>query len=100
VAAIAIEPLRAAVRPGRRVLDVRRHHEWDAGHLAEATHLPLAELPERAGELDREADWVVTCASGYRASIAASVLERAGFPRLTLGAGGMDAWQRDGLPVA
>ena len=99
LASMREEPIRTAVRPGRRVLDVRRQHEWDDGHIAGATHIPLSELATRAGELERSADWVVTCASGYRSGIAASVLERAGFAHLTLAAGGMDAWLRDGLPV-
>ena len=63
-------------------------------------YVPLAQLPAEAARLDPDADWVVVCASGYRSMIATSVLERAGFARVTSGAGGMDAWQRDGMPVA
>jgi rhodanese-related sulfurtransferase len=40
------------------------------------------------------------CASGYRSGIACSVLERAGFRRLTNATGGMDAWRRAGLPLS
>ena len=101
---LGLEPVTEALRPGRRVLDVRRGPEWDAVHLEGATHVPLARLPEllreRAGELDPKADWVVVCASGYRSGIACSVLERAGFERLTSAVGGMDAWKRAGLPVS
>jgi hydroxyacylglutathione hydrolase len=100
IASTGDEPVARAVRPGRRVLDVRRRPEWDSGHIEGATHVPLAQLPGRTGELDRAADWVVVCASGYRSGIATSVLERAGFPRVTNAAGGMDAWRRDGLPIA
>ncbi len=99
VASTSQEPVERAVRPGRRVLDVRRAREWESFHLKGATHLPLAKLPERLGELDRDADWVVLCASGYRSSIAASVLERAGFPRVTNAVGGMDAYRKAGLSV-
>jgi glyoxylase-like metal-dependent hydrolase (beta-lactamase superfamily II)/rhodanese-related sulfurtransferase len=83
----------------RRVLDVRRGHEWTDGHIAGATHIPLSELPARAGELDRGASWAVICASGYRSAIAASVLERAGITRVSNVVGGMDAWRGSGLPV-
>lgn len=100
LARIAIEPVTDAIRAGRRVLDVRRGPEWDSFHLEGATHIPLAQLPARAPELDPAADWVVVCASGYRSAIACSVLERAGFEHLTSGAGGMDAWRREGRPVA
>jgi rhodanese-related sulfurtransferase len=96
----AAEPVTTAIRPGRRVLDVRRAPEWNASHLEGARHIPLAQLPARATELDRGAEWVVVCASGYRSSIALSVLERAGFSRLVNAAGGMDAWRRAGMAVA
>lgn len=99
-AAIAQESADRAVRPGRRVLDVRRAREWDAGHVEGATHIPLAQLADRVGELDRDAEWAVICATGYRSSIAASVLERAGFRSITNAMGGMSAWSLAGNPVA
>jgi len=88
-----------AERPGRRVLDVRRPPEWRAFHMEGATHIPLAQLAARAGELDRGSEWMVVCASGYRSSIAASVLERAGFEKVVNGRGGVDAWKKAGRPV-
>lgn len=93
------EPIGDAVRAGRRVLDVRRAPEWEASHLEGAVHVPLHQLPQRVAELDKNADWVVVCASGYRSTIAASVLERAGFTHVTNATGGMDAWMRDGGAV-
>ena len=73
--------------------------EWNDFHLKGATHIPLAQLPERLDQLDRGAAWVVVCASGYRSSIAGSVLQRAGFTRVADGFGGMDAWRAAGLPL-
>jgi hydroxyacylglutathione hydrolase len=99
VATLALEPIERALRPGRRVLDVRREREWESGHLAGATHVPLARLPASLAELDRDAEWVVVCASGYRSSIAASLLERAGFRRVANATGGMDAWRNSGRAV-
>ena len=58
--------------------------------------MPLARLPAEAARLDRDAEWVVVCASGYRSMIATSVLERAGFASVTSGEGGMDAWRGAG----
>jgi len=89
----------ALAAPGKRVLDVRRSREWEDGHPAGAVHIPLAELPRRARELDPAAEWTVICASGYRSSIAASVLERAGFARVGHVVGGMAAYQVAGLPI-
>jgi glyoxylase-like metal-dependent hydrolase (beta-lactamase superfamily II)/rhodanese-related sulfurtransferase len=64
-------------RPGVVALDVRRRDEWDSGHLDGALHLPLHELGENIREIPRGKVWV-HCAAGFRAGIAASLLERAG----------------------
>ena len=57
------------------VLDVRRDDEWDAGHLEGAVHIPLQDLDARLDEVPDGEVWV-HCGSGYRASIAASLLDR------------------------
>jgi glyoxylase-like metal-dependent hydrolase (beta-lactamase superfamily II)/rhodanese-related sulfurtransferase len=63
--------------PDRQILDVRRADEYSAGHLSGAVNIPVHELLERAGELDGAEIWV-HCASGYRASVAASLLAKTG----------------------
>ncbi|HKQ57813.1 MAG TPA: rhodanese-like domain-containing protein [Candidatus Eisenbacteria bacterium] len=99
VTSLAEMPAAAVAKGARRVLDVRRSGEWTEGHIAGATHIPLSELAGRAGELDRGAEWAVVCASGYRSSIAASVLQRAGISRVVNAVGGMDAYRSAGRPV-
>ncbi len=71
----------AAVRHHRpvTVLDVRRDLEWAGGHLAGAAHIPLQDLPGRIGEVPAGEVWV-HCRSGYRAVVAASLLQAAGHP--------------------
>src|SRR5580704_942934 len=64
-------------RAGLVVLDVRRPDEWQAGHLARAVHIPFWEVERRAGEVPAGEVWV-HCASGFRAAIGASLLDRAG----------------------
>jgi hydroxyacylglutathione hydrolase len=59
------------------VLDVRRQLEWDAGHVADAVHIPFSDLPRRAHEIPAGEVWV-HCHSGYRAMVAASVLAAGG----------------------
>ncbi len=66
-----------AAEPGAQVLDVRRHDERRDGGLEGSAHIPLDELVERLDEVPAGPVWV-HCASGYRASIAASILDRAG----------------------
>ncbi|WP_093590675.1 MBL fold metallo-hydrolase [Lentzea waywayandensis] len=63
--------------PADVVLDVRLIGEWRQGHLDGVVHIPLPELPERVADLPDGVVWV-HCQSGYRASIAASVLAAAG----------------------
>lgn len=60
------------------VLDVRRHDEWRHGHIDDAVHIPLDELEDRIDEVHAGVPVWVHCASGFRASIAASLLDRAG----------------------
>ncbi len=60
-----------------QVLDVRRDSEWEDGHIDGAQHIPLHALPSRLDEVPAGPVWV-HCAGGFRASIAASVLDAAG----------------------
>jgi rhodanese-related sulfurtransferase len=87
------------VPDGVRVLDVRRDGEWRDGHLAGAVHAPLHRLPEQVASLDRNTEWLLVCAGGYRSIIGASILERAGFTRLRAASDGTDAWRRAGRPM-
>ena len=59
------------------VLDVRRDDEWAEGRIDGAVHIPLHDLERRLDEVPNGEVWV-HCSSGYRASIAASLLDRAG----------------------
>ena len=57
------------------VLDTRQTGEYSDGHIAGAVNIPLHELPHRLDEIPAGEVWV-HCASGYRSSIAASLLDR------------------------
>ena len=69
----------AAAAGAVQILDVRRHDERRDGGIPGSVHIPLDELANRLEELPTDEVWV-HCASGYRASIAASILDRANHP--------------------
>ena len=77
------------------VLDVRTPAEWQQRHLDGSTNIPLSRLPERLADVPRNRPVVAMCAGGYRSSIAASLLQRAGYTRISELTGGMAA-----VPVA
>ncbi len=77
------------------VLDVREPDEWAAGHIDGATHIPLGDLPSRAGELDPQARTLVVCHVGGRSLRAAAWLQERGHDVVNLD-GGMEAWEAAG----
>jgi hydroxyacylglutathione hydrolase len=81
------------------LIDVRRPAEWGVGHIAQAIHHALHHLKDSSEMLNKSARTAVVCAGGYRSSIASSILERAGFSRISNVVGGMSAWTNAGLPV-
>jgi glyoxylase-like metal-dependent hydrolase (beta-lactamase superfamily II)/rhodanese-related sulfurtransferase len=90
------EALTAGTVDPARLLDVRQQGEWDAGHLTGSRHAFVGDLAE-AGEVPGlglgtaaggDPLWVI-CASGHRASVAASMLDREGVPVRLVARGGV-----------
>ena len=83
------------------VLDVREPDEFKIGHVLNSKLIPLGKLRERVGELERfrEKPIVVVCRSGNRSATACAMLGREGFAQVYNLAGGMNAWQKTGLPL-
>lgn len=77
--------------PDYQILDVRQPSEWDQGHLPNAKYMFLPELPERMNELDPSRPVIAYCGTGYRASIAASLLKGGGF-NVSSVPGSFEAW--------
>lgn len=92
--------LLAEKRDQVQVIDVRRQGEWEDGHIEGALLKPLNQLVRMMDELDAQLPVAVHCKSGYRSSIATSLLRRAGFHLVMNVIGGFDAWKAAGLPVA
>ena len=81
------------------VLDVRTDQEWESGRIKDAHHIHGGLLQERIDEVPKDRPVAVVCGSGYRASIAASFLQRAGYDDVANVLGGMSAWNAAELPV-
>jgi rhodanese-related sulfurtransferase len=83
---------------GAQLVDVRTEHEWEAGRIAGATHLPLAELAERAAEIDPDRPVVLYCRGGNRSTMAAQALRDAGYRAVKLEEG-IVGWAEAELPL-
>ncbi len=95
---VSREEARKLVDKGAQLLDVRADHEWDAGHIAGATHLQLPELPNRIGEIDKDRPVVVYCRGGNRSSMATAALAEAGYDAVKLSEG-IVGWSGEDLPL-
>ncbi|WP_367916325.1 rhodanese-like domain-containing protein [Leadbetterella sp. DM7] len=83
--------------PGINILDVRKQNEFQSEHIANAENMPLDYINEHFGELDREKEYYIHCAGGYRSMIFASILKSRGFEKVTDIRGGFKAIRESGL---
>ncbi len=81
-----------------QILDVRSPDEWEKGHIPGAKHIFLPEVPQKSGELTKKKPVAVYCDSGYRASIAASILQNEDFNVHNV-PGSWQAWLNAKYPV-
>jgi hydroxyacylglutathione hydrolase len=97
----SVHDLHRQLKSGQKVtvLDVRTEGEWNAGHIEGAIHIHGGKLQERFAEVPRDKPVAVVCGSGYRASIAASFLQREKYDDVSNVIGGMSAWKAASLPV-
>ncbi len=95
---VSREEAQKLIDGGAQLIDVRAEHEWEAGRIAGATHLPLAELAERTGELDKERPVVLYCRGGNRSSMAAAALAEAGYDAVKMSEG-IVGWGEAELPL-
>jgi rhodanese-related sulfurtransferase len=95
---VSRDEARKLMEDGAQVIDVRVEHEWEVGRIAGATHLPLAELAECAGEIDRERPVILYCRGGSRSTMATAALAEAGYDAAKL-TEGITGWAEEGLPL-
>jgi len=95
------EAVRLLNRENAVALDVRPASEFEHGHIINARHIPLAELKQRIGELDKlkGKPILVYCAAGTLSAQAVTDLRRAGFEHVARLKGGIAAWRAENLPL-
>ena len=76
------------------LLDVREGWELGVASVPDVVHIPMGEVADRLGELDRTREVVVLCRSGRRSLQVANFLQQNGFQAVNL-AGGILAWSRE-----
>ena len=76
------------------LIDVREPYELDLAQIEGAKLIPLGEVEERLGEIERGRDIVVFCHAGVRSARAVQLLQRAGFTDIYNLEGGIDAWSQ------
>ncbi|MHB1140534.1 MAG: rhodanese-like domain-containing protein [Sulfuricaulis sp.] len=83
------------------VVDVCEPKEFSAGHVPNAINLPLSSLKDQLRNLEKHKNKpiIVSCRSGNRSLKAAVILRKHGFATVYNLAGGLQAWERDNLPL-
>jgi hydroxyacylglutathione hydrolase len=100
---MTVDELARSVSPGGPdaplVIDVRQAGEFASGHVPGSRHLTAGSLQDHLADLPRDRPIAVICASGYRSSVAASLLTAAGFSDVSWVADGLPAWKARGHAV-
>jgi hydroxyacylglutathione hydrolase len=81
------------------IIDVRKPGEWNAGHLKEASFVPLADFPSNLNDLDKNQSYIVHCGGGYRSMTAISIMKKHGFKNLINVYGGFGAMKNAGHEI-
>jgi len=84
------------------VLDLRPKASFEAGHIADARNVPVAELAGSADTLKKWRDKTVItyCDSGVSGAAAARTLAKLGFTKVFNLDGGLNGWAKDNMPLA
>ena len=91
---VTVEQMKAKMDRGEDffLLDVREPNEYQICRIEGAKLIPLGELGQRTGELDRDRETIVHCKMGGRSAKAVSLLQERGFTRVSNLKGGILAW--------
>lgn len=98
---ITVQDLKARLDAERapQVIDVRKDDEWQEGHIAGAIHIVGNDILTGLADHARSEPLALICGSGYRSSVAASLLKQEGFIQISNVIGGMGAWNNLDYPI-
>lgn len=82
-------------------VDIREEHEVAVGHIQGSVAIPLKALPASLGKLEkyRKKPVVVICSAGQRSAAGCRILSKAGFEDVCQLEGGIQGWEKAGLPL-
>lgn len=96
---VSLQDLESAIAAGAHVIDVRESFEFEAGHVPNAHHIPLNEVPDSLDRIPKEEQVWLVCKSGGRSMRACDYLEAQGYDVVSV-AGGTDGWVASGRTVS
>ena len=86
-------------RGGIQLVDVREPWEYEEAHIPGCRFIPMGQVLERLGEIDRETPAVIYCRSGSRSGKVVALLRERGYDKTVNLAGGILAWTNAQLPI-
>ncbi|MCG8386273.1 MAG: MBL fold metallo-hydrolase [Cytophagales bacterium] len=98
ITSVPAEKFAQAYDPSLNILDVRKPSEYDSEHIKTAENFPLDFINDTMEKLDRDKEYFIHCAGGYRSMIFASILKGRGFQKLVDVAGGFKALSETSVP--
>lgn len=99
VTSVSAEEFAGKINSGITILDVRKPGEYNNQHIKNVPNQPLDFINEWNGSIDKNKEYYIHCAGGYRSMIAASILKARGFDRLIDVAGGFSAISKTNAPL-
>lgn len=90
------EDIASKLKAGEKltIIDVREPDEWILGHIPEAKHIPLGQIPARIQDIDPKVQTILVCRSGARSGRACEYLHNLGYNVVNM-TGGMSEWTGD-----
>ncbi len=99
IKSISAEEFSTCINPNLNILDVRKPGEYQAHHIKDVKNQPLDFINEWTNSFDKNKEYHIHCAGGYRSMITASILKARGFNKLVDIAGGFAAIQKTNIPT-